>query len=55
MRFICPVCMKRDQLISYITGTDEYKVCQMDKNHFFRLKQGQDLKRRLRNVSARLA
>ncbi len=55
MHFICPVCMKRDQLISYITGTGEYKVCQTDTAHTFRFEQGEDLNRRLRKLGSRLA
>ncbi len=33
--FICPVCLNRDRLISYLQGTGDYKRCQSDTNHLF--------------------
>jgi hypothetical protein len=55
MHFICPVCMKQNQIISYITGISEYKVCQTDTAHTFGFEQAEDLNRRLRNLGSRLA
>ncbi len=36
MHYVCPVCMKRDNLISFITGTGDFKICQTDNEHLFR-------------------
>ncbi|MFG6572543.1 hypothetical protein ACGYLO_13140 [Sulfitobacter sp. 1A13353] len=36
--FVCPVCLGRDKLISYIVGEDDFKRCQTDKNHTFRFR-----------------
>jgi len=33
--FICPVCLKRDKLVSFIAGTGDYKYCQTDGAHQF--------------------
>lgn len=33
--FICPVCLNRDKLVSFISGEGDYKRCQTDKDHFF--------------------
>jgi hypothetical protein len=33
--YVCPVCMNRDKLISFVSG-DYTKVCQANKNHLFR-------------------
>ena len=38
IHFICPVCLNKSQLISYIAGERDYKVCQTDKRHQFRFK-----------------
>jgi len=35
MHFICPVCLNRDKVISYISGNDDYRQCQSDTNHMF--------------------
>ncbi|NKX47811.1 hypothetical protein HGG67_06180 [Rhodobacteraceae bacterium R_SAG8] len=35
MHFICPVCLNRDKIISYISGNDDYRQCQSDTNHMF--------------------
>jgi hypothetical protein len=33
--FICPVCLNTESLISFITGEDDYKRCQKDRDHIF--------------------
>lgn len=33
--FICPVCLNRDKLVSFITGEGDYKNCQTDRSHQF--------------------
>lgn len=33
---VCPVCMKRDKLISFVTGDQYYKTCQTDNSHGFK-------------------
>ena len=33
--YICPVCLNRDKIFSYITGSGDFKTCQADKNHCF--------------------
>ncbi|WP_051776455.1 hypothetical protein [Pseudorhizobium pelagicum] len=33
--FICPVCLNRDRLISFLQGTGDYRRCQTDNNHVF--------------------
>ncbi|TPL55414.1 hypothetical protein FJ942_17055 [Mesorhizobium sp. B2-4-2] len=38
IHFVCPVCLNRDKLFSYITGEDDYKICQTDKAHFFKFR-----------------
>ena len=38
MHFICPVCLKRDRLISIIRGNGDYKACQTDKKHLYQFK-----------------
>ncbi|MEH6645510.1 hypothetical protein [Sulfitobacter sp.] len=35
MHYICPVCLNRDKLVSFIAGEGDYKVCQTDNNHLF--------------------
>jgi hypothetical protein len=35
IHFICPVCLNRDKVISYISGSGDYKRCQADTNHLF--------------------
>jgi hypothetical protein len=37
--FICPVCLKRDKLVSFIAGTGDYKYCQTDSAHFFQFNE----------------
>lgn len=37
--FICPVCMNRDKLITYVTGQGDFKRCQTDNNHLYRFGQ----------------
>ena len=37
--FLCPVCLNRDKLFSYITGEGDYKLCQTNSTHTFRFKQ----------------
>ena len=34
--FVCPVCLNRDRLISYLQGTGDYKTCQTHRDHVFR-------------------
>jgi hypothetical protein len=34
--FICPVCMRKDKLISFITGEGDFKVCQTNREHLYR-------------------
>lgn len=33
--FICPVCLNRDKLVSFIRGEGDYKYCQTNREHFF--------------------
>lgn len=33
--FICPVCLNRDKLVSFITGEGDYKRCQTSSEHTF--------------------
>jgi len=35
IHFICPVCLNKDNLISYITGEEDYKRCQTNNNHLY--------------------
>ncbi|BCH60410.1 hypothetical protein RvVAR0630_30340 [Agrobacterium vitis] len=37
--FVCPVCMNRDRLISFIVGESDFKVCQTNRDHTFRFKK----------------
>lgn len=34
LHYICPVCLNRDKLISYVSG-NHYKTCQADNKHGF--------------------
>ncbi|MEO9683254.1 MAG: hypothetical protein ABJF86_10420 [Tateyamaria sp.] len=34
--FICPVCLNRDKLVSFIVGEGDYKICQTDRSHHFK-------------------
>ena len=36
--FICPVCLNRDKLVSFISGEGDYKLCQTNSDHIFRFK-----------------
>lgn len=36
--FICPVCLNRDKLISYISGEGDYKTCQTDNSHMYKFR-----------------
>ena len=36
IHYICPVCLKRDKLISYADGNGDFKVCQTNRDHVFR-------------------
>lgn len=38
VHFVCPVCMNKDRLISYISGEGNYKTCQTNREHIFRFK-----------------
>lgn len=38
MHFICPVCLNRDKLISFIRGGGDYKQCQSDRKHLYQFK-----------------
>jgi len=35
IHFICPVCLNRNKLVSFITGEGDYKICQTDSTHTF--------------------
>lgn len=39
--YICPVCLNRDKLISYVTGQGDYKLCQTNSAHTFRFSQAE--------------
>ncbi|PRA89066.1 hypothetical protein CQ054_02755 [Ochrobactrum sp. MYb29] len=34
--FICPVCLNRDKLFSYLKETGDYRTCQTDNNHMYK-------------------
>lgn len=34
--FICPVCLNKDNLVIFITGEGDYKICQSHREHTFR-------------------
>lgn len=36
VHFICPVCLNRDKLVSFITGDGDYKRCQTDNKHIYK-------------------
>lgn len=36
LHFICPVCLNRDKLISFITGSGDFKTCQTNSSHLYR-------------------
>lgn len=36
IHYICPVCMSKDRLISFVTGDKFYKNCQANREHGFR-------------------
>ncbi|MEM8777068.1 MAG: hypothetical protein AAGF53_18715 [Pseudomonadota bacterium] len=36
IHYVCPVCLKRDKLISYVDGNGDFKICQTDREHQFR-------------------
>lgn len=38
IHFICPVCLNRDKLFSFIAGEGDYKICQTDKSHVFQFR-----------------
>ena len=38
MHFICPVCLNRDKLISFIRGEGDFKYCQIDRKHQYQFK-----------------
>ncbi|MBP2446379.1 hypothetical protein [Rhizobium leguminosarum] len=35
VHFICPVCLNRDHLISFLQGNGDYRRCQTNNNHVF--------------------
>ncbi len=39
MHFICPVCLSREKLFSFIRGDDDYKHCQAEGNHVFQFRE----------------
>lgn len=43
IHFICPVCLNRDKLISFITGDQYYKRCQTDASHGYDFQQSPPL------------
>jgi len=36
--FVCPVCLNRDKLFSYLAGEGDFKSCQTIRDHVFRFK-----------------
>lgn len=36
--FVCPVCLNRDRLISYVVGEGDFMTCQSNRDHTFRFK-----------------
>jgi hypothetical protein len=45
VHFICPVCLNRDKLISFITGDQYFKRCQTDPSHGYEFQQSPPLTR----------
>ncbi len=37
MHFICPICLNRDKVVSYISGESD-KSCQINGTHHFKFK-----------------
>ena len=35
IHFICPMCLNRDKLFSFIRGRGDYKICKADGTHTF--------------------
>jgi len=35
IHFVCPVCMKRDRLISFVRGQGDHRACQTNRDHLF--------------------
>ncbi|KAA3529019.1 hypothetical protein DXM29_09465 [Agrobacterium tumefaciens] len=33
--FICPVCLNRDRLVSFLQGNGDYRNCQTDSHHVY--------------------
>lgn len=33
--FICPVCLNKDRLVTYLQGTGDYKQCQTVRDHLY--------------------
>ena len=38
IHYICPVCLNKDKLISFIAGEGDFKVCQNNKDHCYQFK-----------------
>ncbi|GAK71134.1 hypothetical protein RRU01S_15_00590 [Agrobacterium rubi TR3 = NBRC 13261] len=34
--FICPVCLNRDRLVSFLQGNGDYRTCQTDHHHVYK-------------------
>ena len=35
IHFVCPVCMRRDRLISFVRGQGDHRTCQTNRDHLF--------------------
>ena len=44
--YICPVCLNRDKLITYVTGEGDFKRCQTDTNHLYHFRKSRSPERR---------
>lgn len=43
--YICPVCLNRDKLVSFVTGDNYYKSCQTESAHTFDFQKAPDYSR----------
>lgn len=39
IHFVCPVCLNNNKVINYISGQNDFKLCQSDNKHLFRFKK----------------
>ncbi|MBF9029772.1 hypothetical protein HKCCE3408_05130 [Rhodobacterales bacterium HKCCE3408] len=37
--YVCPVCLRNEKTINFITGDAYYKTCQKDRTHLFRFRE----------------